>query len=127
MRPLSFNFRAKQGRYVSKALLWSVVQKCSLLMRGGGLILAAALVRFKRKLVLALKTSQAASQLLRDRKELLTKFDQVKWFKKFGLALTVCYFFLRVQLKSINIRMVNLFNSRFLYCNTKFSLCTTKQ
>lgn len=59
--------------------------------RGGGLILAAALVGFKTKLVPAFKTFQAASQL-GDMRELLTKFDRVKVVKKFGLALTVCYF-----------------------------------
>lgn len=45
---------------------------------GGGLLLAAALVGFKTKLVHAFKTFQAASQLLGDRKALLTKFDRVK-------------------------------------------------
>lgn len=44
----------------------------------GGLILAAAVVGFKTKLVLALKTFQAASELLGDMKALLTKFDRVK-------------------------------------------------
>lgn len=45
---------------------------------GGGLLLAGALVGFKTKLVPVFKTFQAASQLLGDRKERLTKFDRVK-------------------------------------------------